>query len=165
MRTKTTKLSRRELSILQLLANGKTCRQIQEYFDPCISEANVHTCCYNIRQKTGIKETRDPRECRAYVRTFLHNEVARAREVGMPKPPTERQVMVLRLLVQGRNYRQIGQTMGLGYQSAQNAACRAAKRVGIEGAGWQRTQLIREWISQYDASNRKPVNPMDDPMF
>lgn len=45
-------LTRRELEVAQLLALGKTCREIGQALN--ISERTVQSCCYSIRGKCGL---------------------------------------------------------------------------------------------------------------
>jgi len=169
-----TKLTNRELRILSLLAQGQTYNQVKERLAITTIE-NVHVTCYNIRKKTGIRQTRDPNECRAYMEKVAPDTVRRAFHLSaLPAEDglTEGQAHVLRLIAAGRTYKQIATFFGTTSQSVQNLACRACKRAGIRSAGWNRTHYIREWVKTYYGEETiEEPHPdlsgalMGDPMF
>lgn len=172
-----TTLSAREISILRMLARGKTYEEIREFLNigrkavgkPPISPENMHTTAAIIRKKTGIKNTQDPHECRACLRS-RHSSY----EPNGETRPTRRQMAVLRLVAQGMPYREIAHALGFqdtisGAQSVQNYASQGCKRIGIRVPAFQRTHAIRNWLEKHDAQTKPPTpcsaDPMDDPMF
>ena len=165
MRAKTKDLSNRELQMLSMLSKGDTYQEIAEHFGIALS--NVHAHCYNIRHKTGIRETRDERQCLRYLRTLSPARVTDALNPPSPRRSTKsvtiRQMEVLRFLALGRSYAQIGQILDISPQTAQNTACEGCKRAGITHAGWNRTKYLREWLRRHDGE--APPCPMDDPAF
>lgn len=166
MKTKTSVLSALEMVVLRLLSNGAKYPQIKAKY-PLMTQASFHSHCYNIRHKTGIRETRDPQECRRYIRTLGQTLLSQQQEAPV-RVPTPRQMEVLRLVAQGKPYAEIARLLSIDRQSAQNTASNGARRAGIIHGGWQRTKLIRAWLANYDAEQaalRGPVDPMDDPMF
>lgn len=102
---------------------------------------NLHTICHHIRQKTGIRDTRDPEQCRAY---------ARLPEPLSFRPPlkiTAHQLEVLKLIAQGLTYREIAGQLSIALQSVQNHAVRGCKRLGITGQGHGRTAAIVNYFA------------------
>lgn len=162
-------LSTREVQILSMLSNGDTYVEIQAYFG--ITLSSVHMACCYLRRKTGIQQTRDQDECQKHLARLPRQLVADAinpmARSSTTKPLTPGQMDVFRLLAIGRTYPQIATFLGITSQSAQNLACRGAKRAGIIHAGWNRTRYIKEWLKKHDESdpNLRRPDPMDDPMF
>jgi DNA-binding CsgD family transcriptional regulator len=144
-------LTRTEKTILHHLAWGKTYREILTVMNEeraknpgegklagrPMSLFTLHTVCCRIRQKTGIKSTKDAKECRNWERTHL-----RYTPIQKEKGPSPRQLQILRLLAEDRAYPEICQTMGLNMQSAMNLASEARKRVKI-------TDKLRSSVRNY----------------
>ncbi len=167
MKPKTNTLTWREIQVLDQLAKGSTCPEISSFFG--ISPANVHVRCHTIRQKTGIRQTRDPAECRRYLRSLPPHIVENALK-GKPKPSaprdlTLRQMEILRLIAHGHSYASIARTYEILPQTVQNHATTACQRAAIVHDGWNRTKRIREWLQQRDEASAMPLSPMADPMF
>jgi DNA-binding CsgD family transcriptional regulator len=168
-------LSFREMAVLRFLSQGKNYQQIRDLLncarstkgkEPSVSMDNVHSTCWTIRRKTGIRSTLDAHECRAVLRQ-RHSAI---REGGPDKPhtPTPRQMTVLRMVAEGKSYQEIASALGLGnngHQSAQNYASQGCRRIGLRVPAWQRTHAIRDWLAAYDAQLAQAQDPMDDPMF
>lgn len=171
------KLSTREMEMLVMLSNGKTYRDLKQHFS--IQAANVHNHVHHIRQKTGIHNTRDPRECRAAVRLINQQRMSDARKpLESPavimaqqrkrrngRPPTRRQIEILRLVVKGQTSEQIAGWFGIQPQSVQNLAYQGTQRMGIHNAGKMRLPLIAQWLEAYDGGPEEPADPMQDPAF
>jgi DNA-binding CsgD family transcriptional regulator len=161
------KLTNREIRLLSCLADGSTYQEIASFLG--MSIPNVHTTCHGIRQKTGIRQTRDREECARYLATLppemvKHALCAPKREA--PSSLTFCQLDAFRLLASGQSYDQIAQTLGIQPQSVQNLITRACKRAGITHQGWNRTERIRHWLERNDGQRASvAVSPMDDPMF
>lgn len=166
MKRKTVRLSNRDIEILSMLSNGDTYKEICSYYG--ISAQALAVTCYYLRKRTGIQETRDQEECKAFFSQLDPQRVADALNPARPqiKLVTHCQLEVFRLLAKGRTYAQIAETLGTTSQSVQNLASRGAKRAGIIRAGWSRTRRIREWLARYHGTEPAlPADPMEDPMF
>lgn len=162
-------LTDRELRMLIRLADGDTYKELQEYFG--VSAPNVHTTCAIIRAKTGIRQTRDPEECKHYLASIQAQRIADVqappdRNGFRPRNVTHCQLEVFRLLVRGRTYEEISKLLGVTSQSVQNLASRGCKRAGIHHQGWNRTAAIREYLTSFHPSRpADEPDPMDDPAF
>lgn len=160
------RLSHREIRMLARLADGENCKEICAFFG--ISPFNVYTTCSLIRKKTGIKHTRDKDECTAHMVRLSKDDPQRVADAldgrnCTTKDLTFCQMDALRMLVDGRSYVSMAQSLGIRPQSVQNLLSRACQRAGIEHSGWDRTKRAREWWKKHHG--QAPADPMDDPMF
>lgn len=120
----------------------------------------IHTLAYHIRLKTGIKDTRDPEECKAWfqgVKNYL-----RAHFDG----PTRTQLNIMTLMTQhGMDYQQIAQRLELSIQTVQNHASMGCKRAGITGQGHHRTKAMEAYLKTLkDYPHSEPPPRKKDPM-
>jgi len=178
-------LSKIQKKVLFLLAWGKTYDQILEFLNaqraklyPKKKSAHHHqfytkdhlfTILAHLRNKTGIKNTKDAAECRQWERDN------RLSITQIEKGPTERQLSVLRLLAYGYQYAFIMRELKLSRQACMNLASQGRKRAGI-------TDLSKNSLRVYLKLDPAPpkafhlVNvpkeappatpdPMDDPCF
>lgn len=141
-----------------------------------IEEATAHMVCHNIRQKTGITDTRDRGECIEWLRSF--NKPS-PRQMD-PRHATPTQLDCMELLVQGLSYEQIRKGMDFhNIQTAQNHISQGCKRAGITRDQipayftTRRPQRAAELdLSKFNGDQRrvapksaKKPDPMDDPAF
>ncbi len=154
------KLQTREKRILAFLARGWSYPQIAKRLE--IRDDCLHVHCHHIRQKTGIKNTRDAEECHHYVRNVPDHYIPPVR-----RPLSWTQKEVLELIALGDDYARIARTLGIGKQTAQNHASAACKRAGIDAKGhYARTKAIKEYVAQVNAEkNATTGEPVNDPMF
>lgn len=181
-------LSSREMSVLQMLANGLTYSRIQAKMNTALREMqekrkrnglpplkldhvtmeNLHATLWIIRQKTGIVHTQDKEECRAVLRRLMQGKLSPPRETFAERDPklslpTPKQMTALRMQAQGASWDAIGAALEVSADSAQNYARLGTKRVLGKGVPpWKRPQLMREWLAR-----REPqlFGLMGDPMF
>lgn len=147
-------LPKRQRVILRLLSRGWTYQRIQQYLG--IKLETVHSHCGQIRQRTGITNTRDAAMCKKYMDGIVDNEAASL-------PVTSTQLMVLRFLAKGQTYADIADTMGTTPQTVQNHATIGCRRAGIKRGQNTRAQEIRSYLARLDGTST--ADPMDDPMF
>lgn len=148
-------LTEREYAILRLLSSGRTYAWLAEYGK--MTPECVHTHCYHIRQKTGIRDTQNKAECRA-VFNALNGRSAIPSHIG----PTPTQVAIMRYFVTGMDIAQIARQQGMGNQTALNhlsIGCRRAK-IGGTGRYEYRRPEIKAWLDEHDG-----IGTMRDPMF
>ncbi len=139
-----------ESRILPLLAEGlrykEICKRIQLY-----PVSRIHSHLHRIRLKTGILDTLNKDECRAFMAQYKP-------ESGYP---TSQQVIALRLFLEARGYQYVADQMGITKQAAMNYVCQGTKRLGIRGKGINRKDQIRALLDSYESA----ANPMIDPVF
>lgn len=154
----------KELRILRLLARGRSYEEVCAEMK--IKKSCLHTHCLHIRQKTGIRETKDARQCKDYM--LAHT--AHPQQYWRPSPtsPTHTQLEILRLMVEGLSYAQIARERSISVQCVQDHASQGCLRAGIRNQGHNRTRAIQSYLVQLDAlAAGRPSAPdlMDDPMF
>ena len=146
-------LQKREKEILLWLARDWTYQQIATHAGIRLPTLHVHM--HHIRQKTGIKNTRNPDECKAYVRVAQHTPAT-----PYQRPLSWTQKEVLSMIAEGLSYAEIGKTLNMGSQTAQNHASEACQRLHINGRGSHaRTAAIKAWVAQQNGT----TSPMADP--
>lgn len=156
-------LSPTEINILRWLSRNWSYAQIIAHYhqrEKPMTPSTLHVHCHHIRQKTGIGDTKNPQECRDYLR---HASARPLSHQTTYKPsPTRAQMEVLRLLATGKSYGEIGLVLKINHQTAQNHASHGCRRAGITNQGHGRTQAIRDYL----ARQAQPTpSPMDDPLF
>lgn len=144
-------LSPRELQVLKMLAGGLTYQQIKTALH--LSDSSVHVQCHRIRQKTGIKDTSDKRECKKYVETYRPKDCV----------PTPRQMDVLRLLAQGKTHKYIAASLGMSVSASMNYASQGMLRMGINERGQRRMAVVRALIAAIDGA--EVYDPMSAEVF
>jgi len=150
-------IPQKELLILKWLARGWSYTRIQDHMG--ISAATLHTYCHRIRTRTGIRDTRDQRECMEFVRTVS----ARPKPLN-PLPVTPGMLEYLQLYAHGFTYAEIAASTGSKIQTAKNAITVACKRVNIHNQiGPHRVAAVRSYLTRLDGSTG--ADPMADPMF
>lgn len=135
-----TDLYPREEMILRFLARGWNYQRIREWLKTSL--ANVHAHAHHIRQKTGIVDTKNPQQCRDYLREKSKRPP--------PKPwlkPTASMLEAMQGVAEGYSYEHLRKGCGLrSAQTVQNAVSQGCRRAGIIGQGANRTQAIREYL-------------------
>lgn len=146
-----------ESKVLYMLSRGTLYLQIVERLE--ITQENLHTVCFHIRQKTGIVNTKDPQECKAFItghKEELWDQIPH-------KPfPTLGQVEIMRLLAKGKSYPEIALSLQIGIQSAQNMASQGCKRAGIVGRGYMRLRAIQKWVEERDREEAGLTDPLEN---
>lgn len=167
MPRKKNQLTSREIRTLSYLAKGKTYAEIQAAMG--ISQDNVHTICFILRAKLGIKQTRDKEECQRAIATIPKERILWGlNPTRRPKPRklTDTEMEVLRFIAAGYSYMAIAHALGIKEQSVQNHASRACKHATIQHDGWNRTAAIKQWLARLDiADTPAEADPMEDPAF
>lgn len=143
-------LTSREHNILRLLSEGKTYQQIQDKLG--IHPACIHMHTYRIRLKTGIKDTQDLEEVRAFVRDYR----PRLSE------PTTLQKKILRMWLDGKSHAEIALALGLTKGTTMNQASLGIRRMGIIGRKRHRYIQVKALMDGYE--EREP-SPMDADEF
>ena len=149
-------LSNQERRVLYMISRGGNYRDCADHEGKNVE--TIHVIAHHIRQKTGIKDTRDHAECREFIRGHrpqLHPD-------KVPKPPSPKQIEILRLVVQGQTYKAIATHFGIRPQTVQNHASCACIRIGVNAKGAARLSGIATWLEHYDA---KQADAMNDPAF
>lgn len=159
-------LTESESSILRARAQGMTLPQIAERFKKSLS--CVHTHCYAIRKKTGVK-TKSIEACK----NFLHgrgDELLISRDImvrkipGM-KLPTQGQLRVLYLYAKGYDYKGIAKQLGLSPRTVSVHITAGCKTAGLIDRLNRRAHLAN-YISNLPIAIQMPEpQPMADPMF
>ncbi len=165
-----THLTTTEKRLLVLLAQGFPYHELRQSIGCTLS--CLHTHLANLRRKTGITNTKDRRECKAFFDGFVEAQ----REKHLPGQPTRSQMAVLRLFAEGRTHQQIATQLGLTVGTTMNAVSQGKIRAGLKGCSRER---LVEWLERQDnpalpeteasvetaARMHCPLDPMDDPMF
>lgn len=149
-------LSRTENKILRMLSNGLSYEDAGERigFRPEL----VHAYTYRIRKKTGIVNTRDPQECKAWFSGVSYCVKTNYR------CPSRSQLSVMALLAEGKSYREIAEKLEIKQQTAQNHAHRGCAAAGLTGKGHFRTAAIRDYLAGLKNYPHAPVAPQPDPL-
>lgn len=153
-------LSNRQASILRLLAQGKTYLEVIHLLG--ISPANLHTVVSVIRKKTGIQNTKNPQECKDWLRGRHGHPFDAPTYSRWPKTPTRTQLEMMTLHAQGLTYAQIAQQCAVTHQTVQNAVSQGCKRARIVNVGLreERTAAIRSYLEGAGLI----VEPVPDPL-
>lgn len=155
-------LTAQENRVLYLLASGKNNRHIAELLKTNLEA--VHTINYHIRQKTGIVDTKDAKECANYL-------AGRGKELAIdahrvPKSsnlPTQQQLWYMDAFARfGGEVKLIASQAGVTVQTVRNAISR-----GCITAGIHRTAIARYLLSLVVPPKVEPPKPItiDDPFF
>lgn len=179
-------LSATERKVLQHLGWGKNYTQIA--WEMRKSKANITTVASRIRIKTGIQDTTNVEQCRAWIR---QNRVSL---LQMERGPSKAQREVLWLLGQGHDINTIATLRATSNQCVMNHACSGRHRAKIYDnlpssiVAWfqkekeerENQQTLDEWEAslpprpspvqpQQVTGQNTPVtathDPMDDPAF
>lgn len=147
----TNDLTTKESQVLKMLAGSLTNQQIRSALR--MSPGSLHVHCCRIRQKTGITDTRDWRQCKKFL------------EMQKPKTcvPTPRQMDVLRLLAQGKTHKYIAASLGMSISASMNYASQGMLRMGIHVRGERRMATVRALIASID--NADVYDPMSEDIF
>jgi len=156
------KLSKTEKKVLHLLAWGKNYfetlfelnKERRENEKSPMTLGTLHMICWHIRQKTGIKSTKDKEECRKWEREHQFSDVQKE------KGPTEQQEKILHLLAIGRTYPEICRILQISPQSAMNLASQARKRAKLKDLTFN---SIREYLLEMARLKAGHLN--GDPCF
>ncbi len=130
----------RQLEILRMLAEGYKGMQIKSILG--MSAPCYHVHCYQIRQKTGIKDHKSMEACMEYLVTYKRHLVT----------PTPQQQKVLALLRDGKKYREIADTLGISVGTVMNHASMGRFRLGVESQQVIRQQLVNAAMDAEPAS-------------
>lgn len=142
---------------LNYLSDGYTYAQLAKAIGEPLEK--VHELTKSIRRKTGIVDTKSPRQCRDFL-AFR----PQTRAIFMKFcTPTERQFEVLRLYVRQYSSRDIALSLGLLPNSITTMIYQACKRIGItELTGEKRRKAVDEYLR---GVGKHPTAGMEDPMF
>lgn len=149
-------LTPKQLLILRYLAiggwsNQRICEELR------ITLACFYVHCQHLRERTGIADLKDPRQCKKWLEA--HPE-ARKR-AHLPTVPTRRQFEILQAFADGKDYNQIATEMHLSRRTVLSQMSAARLRAGITGSPFaDRREQVREYLSR--ASGKVT---MADPMF
>lgn len=146
-------LTRSELNILKWLATGQSYQRICEELK--INAACFYVHCQHIRQKTGIKNTKSYRDCKAWLES--HPEAHR--RVKLPGCPTPTQLRIMELFAAKKTYEQIAEALNVGRQTVINQLSTARYRAGITNHGANRYADRHKQVRDYLYPS------MDDPAF
>lgn len=152
-------MGKTERRILSFLSRGQSYAEAKSRF-PDMRLETFHVHCFNIRKKTGIKSTKDAKECRDYVRVMQMDDLRCEPRPARKLPPSPKQLQIMRLVAEGKSWSEIAHTVRCGWGTAQNHASKGCKRAGIGGQGHRRTQAIKDWLR-----SQTPTKPEEDPMF
>lgn len=149
-------LSKTEAKALRMFSYGVPYDKVGDRLG--LAFGYIHTLAYNIRRKTGIHDTKDAEECKAWfhgVRQYTRSKI---------NGPTKTQLGVMALVAQGKSYVQVAEEMELSLQSAQNYASLGCRRAGIVGRGHYRTNAIIEYLRTLTDYPHTPEDDGKDPM-
>lgn len=149
-------LTKRETEVFDLLAKGRTYRQIAEALG--MSRANLHMVCYSIRKKTGIQSTRESKQVANHKQMLYFNT-----EPGCPQP-TKKQIEVLRMVAEGKTHKEICSALNMKPSTAFNHASEGYKRFCIPDTGLRRIAQLRVLLGMDEPPNGGRVT-MEDPFF
>lgn len=147
-------LTETEIKILRMLAREMSYRQICDRMG--IPTGTLHSHCYQIRKKTGIKRTQDHQECQLFLSGWHRPSHVPDRKKSL----TPRQLEVLRGIANGMSYKQLGKNP----QTVQTIAYQACQRVGIVKLAFRRTAAIQDYL-RLNGYWSPPVTKTTDPMF
>lgn len=153
-------LSPRESQVLHLISGGYTYDMLSHGLG--VTSENIHSVCFSIRRKTGIKSTKNKDECRNYIRWGRMGSRPEKKN-----PATAKQLEVLRLIAEGLTYRQIAERLRVKVQTVTNHAHDACRRIGRGGCAYSRREILREYFSEMDKKKAAEMaeNPQSDPAF
>lgn len=131
-------LSRTETNILRSLSHGTSYAQTAENIG--LTLECMHTMAYRIRQKTGIVDTKNPADCKAWFTQVKDYDRSTTTQ------PTRAQLNVMTLLAEGKDYDTIACELEMSRSTAQVHAYEGCKRAGIVGKRHYRTCAIKEYL-------------------
>lgn len=153
-------LTRKQLIILQTLARGEGYEKAALRLQPAVlSRANYHVTCYQLREKTGIRNTRDSAECKAYLERLYNGDVRDPRRLA--KQPTKRQLEIMGRFARGMSHSEIATELGIVPQTSMDVMSAGCRRLGIKACGMGKRLVIADAL----ATLTPPPDPMDDPAF
>lgn len=156
------KLSRIEKFVLDLLSWGKSYPEVLKameaqrpkwyphkpaYVHAFYTMQHLHSLCGSIRKKTGIRDTKDPDECREWSRKNRYTPYQQERG------PTRQQMSILHHLAAGKDYATISKDMHLSMQACLNLASQARKRAKLKDS---LPSSIRAYFSSLDKPMAHP---------
>lgn len=145
-------LSNKQHQIAVRLISGHTPLQIARDLGIKMSTIRVHMS--DIRKKLKHQHL-EPKA----LKTHLDRYPA-PKTLFPSRPLGNRMEVVLRLMSQGKNHKQIAAHLGISVGTSMNQACKACKRLAIIDTGWKRMILLKEHFAKLDG-----VVTMDDPFF
>lgn len=143
-----------ESKIFDLLADGKTYREIAEKLLKTM--ANINAVCWRIRQKTGIKDTADPEQCRSWRRNNKYSEAQKERG----PTPTQREVMWM--LAQGMTLQQVADLRNVQKGCIEAQASMGRFRAGIRDT--TRASLVA-WFEKDNAEKKAMMEEVQKRFF
>lgn len=158
-----TSLTHREKHVLLMLSKGHNYNTIAQELK--ISRACLYQHTNNLRKKTGIKDTLDPKECSLYLNDFKPSN---------DPVLTPAQIKTLRSLLFGKSYAQVAKEFGLSIGTIMNTASQARQRVrlanypgGTSGSAQRADKELRDYVrridQQYAAGNGIAKDPPPSP--
>lgn len=154
-------LTKREYEILDLLAVGRNYSEICALLG--IAPSNIHNVVSRIRKKTGIINTKNPDECRDFIRSVPMGSLVGRKRLRKLSFPTVHQAEAMSLFARGNMCKRIALILHITPQTALNAISMGCKRAGIPCE----REAIRQYLETeyYNESLEKASTLMDDPMF
>lgn len=147
-------MSPTEKTILERLSRGVSYAEIARRMGITIN--TLHSHCYQIRKKTGIRDTKDAVECRIYLHGHeTESTIAELKRIAYG--PTQGQLRCMLMLAQGDDVHTIAQRLGVAISTVRNHLA----------SGLNAAQIKRHQLSQYltEKGLLKKPSPMDDPAF
>jgi predicted DNA-binding protein YlxM (UPF0122 family) len=154
-------LTAQQKSILKLLSQGYSYTEIAQRVG--IKQECLHTHCFQIREKTGIVNTKNSAECRKY-----WTEVLPLKERRFPDPhmtgPTKSQLEAMSLKAGSYSVAQMASTLGICNQAVHNHISLGCKRAKCRTDA----RSIREWLEADKVRKEAPLvqdSLLSDPAF